>query len=252
MIKHKQPLSVVRRRLDGPPTNNYEIRRVAEAVHILGYTERVKGGWRVRKSTSDIAIESRGEHPHNRAMFWLAGDPGLSVQGGILVGVPEGWDPAASPEVDEAASNAATEALQSHGEQGFQVSPGLRIAIDAYAMKDAMNHYHQIGWETEDVHTKYLGYDLICRSGTEVRHVEVKGTVTDGSAVILTPNEVRHALNCKHPVLFLLSNIEVKTDQDGSPLLSGGVQRLDDPWHLSTDLLRPTSYRYALSGPSPA
>jgi|SRR5579875_1583773 len=205
MIKHKQPPGVVRRRLDGPPTNNYEIRRVAGAAHILGYTERIKGGWRVRKDAGGVAIESRGEHPHNRAMFWLAGDPGLSVQGGVLIGVPEGWDPAASPEVDEAASNAATEALESQGGQGFQVDADLRIAIDGYAMKNAMNHYHEIGWDTEDVHTQYLGYDLICRSGTETRHVEVKGTVTDGKTLILTPNEVRHALNCKHCVLFLTS-----------------------------------------------
>ena len=33
-------------------------------------------------------------------------------------------------------------------------------------------------------------YDLICRRGDEVKHVEVKGTTTDGAEVILTPNEV--------------------------------------------------------------
>src|SRR5215469_5695689 len=58
MIKHKQPQGVTRRRLDGPPTNNYEIRRVAGAVAILGYTERVNGGWRVRKEASGVVIES--------------------------------------------------------------------------------------------------------------------------------------------------------------------------------------------------
>ena len=33
----------------------------------------------------------------------------------------------------------------------------------------------------------------INKRGDEVKHVEVKGTTTDGSEVILTPNEVRHA-----------------------------------------------------------
>jgi hypothetical protein len=248
MIKHKQPQGVTRRRLDGPPTNNYEIRRVAGTIAILGYTERVNGGWRVRKAASDLVIESRGEHPHNRAMFWLAGDAGLSVRGGMLVGVPGGWDLAVSAEVDEAASNAATEALQSQGGQGFQVNPDLRMAIDANDMKTAIEHYYEIGWETENVHTEYHGYDLICRSADEVRHVEVKGTITEGDIVILTPNEVRHALGCNHGVLFLLSNIKIEGHPDGTPLISGGTRRLDDPWHLSTELLRPTRYRYRLSG----
>jgi Domain of unknown function (DUF3883) len=51
---------------------------------------------------------------------------------------------------------------------------------------------NQLRRDVEDVHGRE-SYDLICRRGDEVKHVEVKGTTTDGIEVILTPNEVRHA-----------------------------------------------------------
>ena len=259
MIKHRQPAGVKRHKLDYTPTKgtmNYEIRRVADSkITVLGYTRRAKDGWLVRKADSENFILSRGEHPHNRAMFWLAGDPGLTAQDGVLIGIPDGWELVSSSEVEESeveesAANAATEALQTQGGQGFKVNPEARVAIDAYAMSTACEYYRNMsGEKPEDVHTENRGFDLISRFGSETRHVEVKGTITDGDEIILTPNEVRHALQCNQAVLFVLSKIRVETNQDGSSLVTGGLVRVCDPWQLSTDLLRPISYRYQLHSP---
>ena len=43
-------------------------------------------------------------------------------------------------------------------------------------------------WDVEDVHGKE-SYDLVCRRRDEIKHIEVKGTKTDGAEVILTRKE---------------------------------------------------------------
>ena len=53
--------------------------------------------------------------------------------------------------------------------------------------------------------------------------VEVKGTTSDGTTVLLTPNEVDHARN--HPdeaALFVCSNIDVVLTQRGRLATQGG------------------------------
>ena len=52
-------------------------------------------------------------------------------------------------------------------------------AVEAFAMNWAIEFYSK-DWEVEDVHgTK--SYDLVCRRGEEIKHVEVKGTTTGGA-----------------------------------------------------------------------
>ena len=58
---------------------------------------------------------------------------------------------------------------------------------------------------------------------SEVKHVEVKGTTTDGAEVILTPNEVRHARENPCTALFVLSNITVERAEDGAVTATGGT-----------------------------
>jgi len=91
-------------------------------------------------------------------------------------------------------------------------------------------------------------YDLCCIDPEGVEwHVEVKGTTSDGSEVLLTPNEVRHAQD-KHPrvVLFVLAGIKVEGQTDDLPLASGGAIRLFEPWNIDLRNLTPPGYTYSL------
>ena len=87
--------------------------------------------------------------------------------------------------------DAAGKVARRGGGQGFQFDVDVKVAVEAHAMNAATDFYRE-DWDVEDVHGTE-SYDLICRRHGEVKHVEVKGTTTDGTEVILTPNEVRHA-----------------------------------------------------------
>jgi len=108
---------------------------------------------------------------------------------------------------------------------------------------NAATEFYAASWDVADVHGKE-SYDLVCRRGDEVRHVEVKGTTTDGAEVILTPNEVRHAREYRHTALFVLSNVRVERAEDGTVTAVGGVRRLYDPWGIDEGALTPIGFRY--------
>jgi hypothetical protein len=126
--------------------------------------------------------------------------------------------------------------------QGFQLDQEVKVAVEVHAMNAAAAFYGE-DWEVEDVHGSE-SYDLICRRDGEVKHVEVKGTVTDGSEVILTPNEVRHAREYPDTALFVLSNIIVERAPDGTIAATGGVRHRYDPWYVDDSALRPLGFRY--------
>ena len=102
------------------------------------------------------------------------------------------------------------------------------MAVEVVAMNRAAEFYSK-AWHVEDVHGRE-SYDLICRRGDEVKHVEVKGTTTDGAEVILTPNEVRHAQEYPGTALFVVSNITVSRAEGGTVTATGGNHYCYDPW----------------------
>jgi hypothetical protein len=77
-----------------------------------------------------------------------------------------------------------------------------------------------------------------------VKHVEVKGTTTDGVGVILTLNEVRHAHEYPSIALFILSNIIVERADDAAVRAVGGDRHLFDPWPIDDGTLTPLGFRY--------
>jgi Protein NO VEIN, C-terminal len=122
----------------------------------------------------------------------------------------------------------------------------VKVAVEALAMNMASEFYSK-AWEVEDVHgTK--SYDLICHRDDEVKHVEVKGTTTDGAEVILTPNEVRHAREHSCTALFVVSNITVERAEDGTVMATGGRRHLYDLWRLDDGTLTPLGFRYQVPG----
>src|SRR5690242_14584975 len=123
-------------------------------------------------------------------------DESKSQASGVLLASSEG-------QVSEAVKDAAGKVARRGRGQGFQLDQEAKVAVEVLAMNTATEFYSS-GWEVEDVHGTE-SYDLICRQGSEVKHVEVKGTTTDGAEVILTPNEVRHAREYPSTALFVLS-----------------------------------------------
>jgi hypothetical protein len=150
----------------------------------------------------------------------------------------------ASPaeQAEEAVEDAAGKLARPGKGQGFQLDQEAKVAVEALAMNMAAEFYSK-AWDVEDVHgTK--SYDLICRRGQEEKHIEVKGTTTDGAEVILTPNEVKHARENPCTALFVVSNITVDRAEDGTVTATGGEHHCYDPWRLDDGTLMPLGFRY--------
>jgi hypothetical protein len=150
-----------------------------------------------------------------------------------------------SPEVQEAAEVVSELAGRTTRDQGFQQSPAVRIAVEQRAMDLAIQHYQSKGWNVDPSVARSNCFDLLCRRGGDVLHVEVKGTQGDGREVLLTPNEVDHARR-EFPwaALVVVSNIAV-TDQ-GRPLATGGDLMVFEPWKIDDGQLRPIGFTYVV------
>lgn len=150
----------------------------------------------------------------------------------------------ASPaeQAKEAVQDAAGKVARRGRGQGFQLDQEVKVAVEALAMNLAAEFYSK-AWDVEDVHGRE-SYDLICRRGDEEKHVEVKGTTTDGAEVILTPNEVKHAREYPYTALFVISNITVRRAQDGTVTATGGNHHRYDPWRVDDGILTPLGFRY--------
>ena len=149
-----------------------------------------------------------------------------------------------NPEADaeKEIADATEKALARSKGQGFARTPQERKALEDHAMKAAMKYFRRKRYHVEDV-SKTRSYDLVCRQGATELHVEVKGTKTDGDAVVLTKNEVKHACDPQNScALFILHSIRFK-----GKAASGGKSRVLLPWHLQKTYLTPMSYTYRLS-----
>jgi hypothetical protein len=126
--------------------------------------------------------------------------------------------------------------------QGPRLSAEERRAIERRAVEVAMRHYRDEKWRVEEVRGR--PYDLLCRRGRRVLHVEVKGTTSDGEEVLVTRNEVVHAQ--RHlPMVSLVVVSGISLDES-SGRASGGSCRVLDPWDVSKGALQPIAYRYRL------
>ncbi len=187
------------------------------------------------KSAADRTLESRytrlcasvGVTPYNfpRA-FWRLG--------GELDGV--------SSEALEAEQVLRSRGTTGKG-QGFGLSPTERKAVEAHAMARAIEFFRR-QWDTVDDVSGRLSYDLLCSCGDTRLRVEVKGTITSGSEIILTRNEVEEA-RTEGYALFVVSEIQI--DRFGDVIgAHGGLARLYHPWSPEAGGLRPISYQCSL------
>jgi hypothetical protein len=129
--------------------------------------------------------------------------------------------------------------------QAWRLSAAERQAIERHAVIAAVKHFENLGYRVEDVGAKE-SYDLKCTSQDVELHVEVKGTTTRGTDIVLTPNEVAHARQNATVALFLYSNISLR-NLGGAPTCVGGEANVLDPWQIDGDgELRPIGYTYTL------
>lgn len=154
-------------------------------------------------------------------------------------------------QIEHAVALAAGKPIGPSRGQGFQLDQAVKVAVEHLAMRTASEFYRK-DWDVEDVHGAQ-SYDLICRRNGEAKHIEVKGTTTSGTEVILTPNEVKHARTYPHTALFVLSDIIIERLEDGTVTATGGKIRLYDPWLIDDGTLVPLGFRYLVPhelGPS--
>jgi hypothetical protein len=158
-----------------------------------------------------------------------------------FIGDYEGINLLDNPEADaenESAAAAERALAQSQG-QGFARTREQRDAIERHAMDAAEHHFRSLGYHVDDVSAR-RSYDLLCRKGAAELHVEVKGTTTNGDAIVLTNKEVKHACDPNNAcALFLLHSIHLKKNK-----AVGGKQILVEPWQPKGANLTPISFTY--------
>ena len=140
--------------------------------------------------------------------------------------------------------NPVLEAKAVIGGQGFSSPSTKRKAIELAAMNHAKRHYGYQGWHVDDVSANHP-YDLSCTklTGAEL-HVEVKGTTGDGSSVLLTHGEVRHAKDYPNVALYILCGLTLQEDGLGNVEAVGGKEKIHSPWDIATGTLNSIGYEY--------
>lgn len=125
---------------------------------------------------------------------------------------------------------------------GFQPNAAQRKAIELWAMKLARRALQQWGWEKVTDVSSERSYDFHCQSGDDELYVEVKGTTSNGSQLILTRNEIEHTRSTyPNTALAIVTNINPGLHGEGP---SGGQVAFLYPWMIDEGRLSPISYVY--------
>ena len=183
-----------------------------------------------RDESAGIIEFASGEMPLET---WL----GLSAE---VAAVPDAVD--TPPEVLEARDATRVAAGKRPRGQGRRLNAPERQAIELRAMALTAQHFEREGWRVDDV-SAYRPYDLVCRRASEELRVEVKGTTGDGSVLLLTPGEVKHArAEVGRVALAIVSGIELQVGDE--VVATGGSLRMVHPWEIADSELRPTGFEY--------
>lgn len=153
--------------------------------------------------------------------------------------------PYETPEVEHAvvvAIEATGKTNRSRG-AGFRTDSAEIKLIEKHAVKVARAYYERDGWEVRE---RGKPFDLEVRRGNQRLTVEVKGTTSDGSSVVLTAGEVRHHENA-FPNNALVVVRHILLDRTTvPPSTSGGVLYEHRGWAIAADDLQPISFSYRI------
>ncbi|MFD8631352.1 MrcB family domain-containing protein [Streptomyces sp. NPDC059533] len=144
-------------------------------------------------------------------------------------------------EAQESADTTAGRRKSRRSGQGFLLTAGERRAIELRAVLLATEHFQAEGWSVKDVGATQ-SYDLKLSRGEERLHVEVKGTTSEGTQVILTRSEVeRQRELAPHNALVVVHSINLDRSTE-PPSATGGVLHCTSPWIIEDDSLTVISY----------
>ena len=158
------------------------------------------------------------------------GDEGLYVPGN-------------SPEVADSITALAAISRPRMKRRRLRLTAAQNKAIDQRAVEVTRAHFDGLNYETEDVGSTE-SYDIKATKDGQTIKIEVKGTTSDGSDVVLTLNEVE-LHETEHPSNAFAIVRHITLDRNGhQPTATGGELVLEMPWKLDPDRLRPIAYRY--------
>lgn len=152
---------------------------------------------------------------------------------------------------ERAEQNAITGQFRSNSYKGagFQSNALVRVAVERYAMQRAEKALTEKGYDVKTTHENGQSicgnepYDMKAYKDGKEYIVEVKGTQSDGSSIILTYNEVELHKNPKNKVILCVVH-SVKLDDEKINHKSGEVI-IYDPWVLDSNKLKEISYFYS-------
>lgn len=169
--------------------------------------------------------------------------------GDIYRAADEGlYVPGDSPEVAdiEDALESIADPIKQRKAAGARLTAAERRVIEERAVLVTMEHFASpsMGYAVKDV-GKVESYDIRATKGSAVVKIEVKGTTSNGSEIILTRNEVDLHLK-DHPAnaLAIVRNIKLDRRKDAPTTASGGELILQMPWAVEGERLAPIAYRY--------
>lgn len=131
-------------------------------------------------------------------------------------------------------------------EAGYIADAVVRKAIEDRAVQIATTHYFSLGYDIQDVGAS-RSYDLHVTHHTsgEERHVEVKGSTGEASAVELTIGEINQAANYQPTDLFVVAGIAWRREAN-AVVASGGETRWFVDWTPDPESLKAIRFRYAV------
>jgi hypothetical protein len=118
-------------------------------------------------------------------------------------------------------------------------NPETNRKVERAAVAAVTDWYEAEGWSVKSVEADKCGYDLLCKQGTDEKHVEVKGVQGDLVAFIITAGEVRRAESDSDFVLCVVTSAL----NDNSDLNFYDVASFVSDFELST-----LAYRAVLRG----
>jgi hypothetical protein len=156
--------------------------------------------------------------------------------------------PGDSPDVAdiEEALETIADPLRSRTGKGPRLTAAERRVIEERAVLLTMEHFASpaMGYAVRDV-GKNESYDIHATKADAVVKIEVKGTTSNGSEIVLTRNEVElHTTDHPANALAIVRNIKLHRLKDSPPTASGGELVLSMPWAVEHDRLAPIAYRY--------
>ena len=150
-----------------------------------------------------------------------------------------------TPELDDAVLLGEIAAGTRRLQRGYRLTHEERVAIETRAVQLVIEYLRTLGYATRDVGST-RSYDIHAKRGDEDLYVEVKGTVSKGTDVVLTRNEVAlHTANFPATMLAVVSSIRL--DRSGAKVIARqGSLSIYHPWMPVAENLQPLTFAYSI------